>query len=247
MRPLSSGFDLLRSALPAVLCLLLASNLAAASQRRAAAPDSVRGQNRLVKLLTADACQRLGNRASRAAPDSLSLAQAYEELQSTLAAVVESHAADVRQLASRTKATGAYNQLRADLPDATARRLVKTCPVAAVLYGRFSRFLGDNPAPTQAENQFAQAFSDDLCQRFATLDREGRLQGKTGNELAVLFEQEYAAAFAIQETKITQLYGGVLDEKQGVTQKFLLMIANEIGARTKAHCPQLLRLFNNTK
>jgi hypothetical protein len=237
----------LRHMWPALLCLLLVSSLAMAHQRRVVAPDSVRGQSRLVQRLAADACQRLSHRTSRAAPDSLSPAQAYEELQGTLSTVVESHIADVCQLAGRTKAAGAYNQLRADLPDATAQRLVKTCPTAAALYGRFSRLLGDNPAPTEAEKQFVQAWSNDLCQRFAVLNQEGRFQGKTEAELAALFEQEYSATSAAQEPKIARLYGGVLDEKQSVTQKFVAMIGNELGAQVKKTCPQLLRLFNGAR
>ncbi|MFD1470775.1 hypothetical protein ACFQ48_21295 [Hymenobacter caeli] len=247
MRLLFSVLYFPRYLFPGLLCLSLVSSLAVARQQRVVVPDSVRGQGRLVKQLVADACQRLSNRTGRAAPDSLSPAQAYEELQGTLSAVAESHGAEVRQLAGRTKAAGAYNQLRADLPDATAQRLVKTCSVAAALYGRFSRLIGDNPMPTKAEKQFVQAWSNELCQRFAVLNQEGRLQGKTGAELMALFEQEYSAASAAQEPKMARLYGGALDEKQGVTQKFELMIGNELGAQMKEACPQILRLLNSAK
>ncbi|MGI4886327.1 MAG: hypothetical protein ACRYFR_15330 [Janthinobacterium lividum] len=228
-----------------LLCLLL-SNLAQAHQRLAAAPDSVPGQSRLVVQVAAEVCQQMSAAGSPALAV-LSPAQAMEKFESALSVAIENHAADVRRVAIRTKNPKAYNQLRADLPNATALRLTKTCAAAAVLYSRFGRFLDESPVPTAAEKQFVHAWSSEFCQHLTALNQEGRFQGKLEAERVVLFEQEFSASLAAQGPKIAQLYGGVVNENQAVTQKFLLMLVNEWGAQIKESCPQLMRLLNSAK
>ncbi len=223
-------------------CLFFTSSLASAKQRLSAAPDTVPGQGQLVKQLAAAACQRVGPALGGAAPATLSATQAQEAFEQVLSAAIENQVADIRQLARRTKAAGAYDQLRAELPTATALCMVRTCPAAAALYDRFSSTITGAPAPTRAEAAFVQSWGDELCRRLAALNEKGQFQGKTSAERFELFHQEYAAALAIRGPQIMQLYGAA-----GNSNQVTALLSSRMTDYMKQSCPQSLMLLKDTK
>ena len=100
----------------------------------------------------------------------------------------------------RWRMPGAYEQIMTNLSTLFSTQLCKTCPDATTLYNRFAGVR--NAAPTPAEMAFVQSWGDELCQRLASLQKDGRLQRKTSAECMELFHQEYSASLLKRDPKL---------------------------------------------
>ncbi|MEJ7661987.1 MAG: hypothetical protein WKG07_21645 [Hymenobacter sp.] len=137
--------------------------------------------------------------------------------------------ASVKQAAQRAGTAGACEKLRAELPTAVALQLIKSCPTAARLYGRF----GDSAA---AEDTFIAAWGHELCQRLTTLHAKGLLQNKTFTTQIELFHQEFTASLIRRGPQIMQLYGAA-----GNSQSVIEQIGSRVTDYMRQHClPTLL-------
>ena len=119
------------------------------------APDTIPGQSRLVKQLTAEACQQLDTEQQRASLTNLSAAQAQATFERVLSAAIEKGVPAINRLAQRSNTAGAYEKLRATLPTAVALRMIQTCSPASTLYNRFSNSV---VAPAGPEKAFIESW-----------------------------------------------------------------------------------------
>lgn len=214
------------------LCLLASSQSVCASPRALA--DTVAGQTQLARSLAAEACQQLaagpGNAATEQSP-----VQAQEAFEQALSQTIERRVASIRQVARQANTAGAYEQLRAYLPTAVALCLVRTCPAAAQLYGRFSQ-------SATAEDAFIKSWGGELCQRLAALQTAGAFRGKSSAERVELFHQEFNASFTRRGPQIMQLYGPA-----GNSQPVVARLAGRVTEYMQQQCLPTLMLLKDSK
>lgn len=143
--------------------------------------------------------------------------------------------AAIRQVAEQANTAGAYEKLRANLPTAVAVHLIKTCPTATHLYGRFS-----NSAAT--EDAFIKSWGEELCQRLATLQATGFLKGKSPAERVELFHQEFNVSLTRRGPQIMQLYGPT-----GNSQPVVARLAGRVTEYMQQQCLPTLMLLKDSK
>ena len=213
------------------LWLLIGNQLVWAAQPALA--DTIAGQAQLARRLAAEACQQLADGPGSAAAN-LSPTQAQEAFEQALAKTIERRVAAIRQVAQQANAAGAYEQLRAYLPTAVAVHLIKTCPAATQLYGRFSN-------SAAAEDAFIKSWGEELCQRLATLQANGLVRGKSPAERVALFHQEFSASLTQRGPQIMQLYGPA-----GNSQPVVTRLASRATEYMQQQClPALMMLREN--
>jgi hypothetical protein len=116
-----------------------------------------------------------------------------------------------------------------------ALHLVRTCPAATQLYGRFSR-----SAP--AEEAFVKSWGEELCQRLAALQTTGAFNGKSSAGRVELFHQEYTASLTRRGPQLMQLYGPA-----GNSQPVVTRLANRVAEYMQQQCPSALILLGDSK
>ncbi|UOR04991.1 hypothetical protein MUN82_18895 [Hymenobacter aerilatus] len=205
----------------------------------ATSPDSIPAPAQLIRQLAADVCQRLATDKQQAAFATMSPPQAQDIFERVLSATIKEKDSSIRQIAQRSDVPNAYERLLRNLATLVSVQLIKTCPDASTLYGRFAGARSD--APTPAEQALVQSWGDELCQRLADLQKAGRLQGKTSAECIELFHQEYNASLAKRGPQIMQLYGA-----DGNSQLVVDLLSNRITQYMQQHCLQTLLLLRGT-
>lgn len=213
--------------------LWLLANLPLARATPLALADTVPGQTLLTRSLATEACRQLAAEPGYATAASLGAQQAQEAFEQALSATIEKRVASIKQAAQRAGTAGAYEKLRAELPTAVALQLVKSCPTAARLYGRF----GDSAA---TDDLFIAAWGDELCQRLATLQAKGLLQNKTSAARIALFHQEFTASLTQRGPQIMQLYGAA-----GNSQPVLEQLSSRVTDYMRQHCLPTLMLLKD--
>ena len=212
---------------------LLAISQAWATCRFAIPADTILGQSQLAKQLAQSACQQLTT--GQASFATMSNLQAQEAFEQALSATIEGHIATIKQVATRAKTAGAYEQLRAQLPTTVSVHLIRSCPAAAQLYARFS-----NSAP--AEDAFVKSWGDELCQRLEKLQANGMFKGKTSAERIELYHQEFNASLVQRGPQIMQLYGAA-----GNSQPVLERLSSRNIEYMTHYCLPSLMLLKDTK
>lgn len=202
------------------------------------APDTISGQNKLVKQLTAEACQQLDTEQQRASLANLSTAQAQSAFERVLSAAIEKGVPAIKQLAQRSNTIGAYEKLRATLPTAVALRMIQTCSPASTLYNRFSSSVA---APAGPEKAFIESWGNELCTRLVLLNDKGSFQGKPSTERVELFHQEYMASLKARGPQIMQLYGPAGNSPQTVQ-----LLSGRITEYMRQHCSESLLLLGRS-
>lgn len=213
--------------------LWLLANLPLAWATPPVLADTIPGQTLLTRSLATEACRQLAAKPGYATAATMSAQQAQEAFEQALSATIEKRVASIRQAAQRAGTAGAYEKLRAELPTAVALQLVKSCPTAARLYGRF----GDSAA---AEDSFIAAWGDELCQRLTTLQTKGLLQNKTSAARIELFHQEFTASLIQRGPQIMQLYGAA-----GNSQPVMEQLSSRVTDYMQQHCLPALMLLKD--
>ncbi|MBW3131127.1 hypothetical protein [Hymenobacter profundi] len=203
------------------------------------APDSISGQTQLIKQIAAEACQQMAADKQQDSFATMRPPQAQDTFEKILLATIKRRESTIRQVARRSNVPGAYEQLLGSLATLVSVQLVRTCPDATMLYGRFAGARSAEPTP--AEQALIQEWGDELCQRLAALQKAGRLQGKTSAECLELFHQEYTASLTKRGPQIMQVYGS-----DGNSQMVVDLLSNRITQYMQQHCLQTLLLLRGT-
>lgn len=198
-----------------------------------ASADTTAGLTLLARRLAAEACQQLA--AAPSAATTPSAQQAQEAFEQALSQTIEKRVVAIRQVAKQANAAGAYEQLRATLPTAVAVQLIRTCPAAAQLYGRFSQ-------TAAGEDAFVKSWGDELCQRLAALQAAGAFTGKSSAERVELFHQEFNATLTRRGPQLMQLYGPA-----GNSQAVVERLAGRVTEYMQQQCLSTLMLLKNSK
>ncbi|AMR28061.1 hypothetical protein A0257_13815 [Hymenobacter psoromatis] len=196
--------------------------------------DTIAGQTQLARVLAAEACQQLAAGPGQALTE-LSPTQAQEAFEQALSQTIEKRVAAIRQVAKQANTAGAYEKLRADLPTVVAVHLIRTCPTATQLYGRFIN-------SAAAEDAFIKSWGEELCQRLATLQATGLLKNKSSAERVELFHQEFNASLTRRGPQIMQLYGAA-----GNSQPVVARLASRVMEDLQQQCLPTLMLLKDSK
>ncbi len=196
--------------------------------------DTIAGQTQLARSLAAEACQQLAAGPGQALTE-LSPTQAQEAFEQALSQAIEKRVAAIRQVAKQANTAGAYEKLRANLPNVVAVHLIRTCPTATQLYGRFSNL-------AVAEDAFIKSWGEDLCQRLATLQATGLFKSKSLAERVGLFHQEFNASLTRRGPQIMQLYGPA-----GNSQPVVERLAGRVMEYMQQQCLPTFMLLKDSK
>ena len=230
---------LLASCCAAVLAL---ANPAQAARPLPVPADTVAGQALLTKKLAAETCQQLTANPKHDLFASMAAAEAQQIFEQALSVVIEKRVGDIRQLARNSAKASVYDNLRVALPTAMALEMVRKCPAAATLFGRFEGEIATAPNPTAAENAFIESWGNELCQRLAALQAKGMFQAKDPAERLALFRREYTASLAARGPQIMQIYGPA-----GNSQQVSDSMGRDIASFMEQKCPQMLMLLKGVK
>jgi hypothetical protein len=212
-----------------IYSLLLLWLLAAAAAWAAptpAAPDTIPGQQQLIRRLTTDACQRL-----RAPATGLSAAQAQQELEEAVLATLDRHAKQAEKLAAGAPTPDAGLRFRQNLSSLLALQLVRDCPAARQRYELFQQTI---PAPDPAE-KLLHTISNDLCASLARHQANGDFAHRTPAQRMELFHTDFKRVINTYSEQLQATYGAQASTPAGMDQ-----LSAQLVDYMKQQCPNAL-------
>lgn len=221
-----------------VVASLLLAGLVAQAAPTLVPTDTVAGQARFAKIMSAGMCAKLGQESQKTDLTKLPPAESEALFKKLMLTTMGDNFAEFSALLEK-KGKGEAEALGRAIGEQAVFDLMQTCPEAAPLLAKLgSRHVPGGVEITPAEREVLLPITQDACQRLGAENAKQPLDQRTPAQRAAAVEQALQGAFMSHADALTQQYGDeVLQDAAQATE-----IGKKIGLLMLEACPTYIAL-----